>query len=143
MIHVAVAKGKLTVVRLLLEHQANIAGTVSSYFQSVAWPGIMYPSFCRLGLEKRPYTLQLTCEYEYKCVYMYNQRNTRLLHCRNYYHIAKLLLDRGSDVNEKDNAGHAAIHIATIWGHRRILSLLLSHPKCQIDLLVYTQTHNY
>ena len=43
--HVAVAKGKLTVVRLLLEHQANIAGTVSSYFQSVAWPGIMFISF--------------------------------------------------------------------------------------------------
>ena len=62
-------------------------------------------------------------------------RNTT---CSNHYHIVKLLLDEGSDVNAADREGHAPIHIATVWGYYRILSLILSHPNCQIDIPVST-----
>ncbi|CAI7989108.1 E3 ubiquitin-protein ligase MIB2 [Geodia barretti] len=53
----------------------------------------------------------------------------------NRYQIAKVLLDEGSDVNARSSVQHTPVHIATIWGYSRLLSLYLSHPKCQVDPL--------
>ena len=56
----------------------------------------------------------------------------------NHYHIVKLLLeDESSDVNGLDSDGHAPVHIAAIWGFSRVLSLILSHPDCKIDMQVW------
>ena len=52
--------------------------------------------------------------------------------------MAKLLLEEGSDVNARSSAQNTPVHVATVWGHSRLLALYLSHPKCLVDPQVYT-----
>ena len=54
----------------------------------------------------------------------------------NHYETAKLLLEKGSDVNEKILEGATPIHIAAISGYSRLLRLFLQQPNCQINATV-------
>jgi ankyrin repeat protein len=55
----------------------------------------------------------------------------------NRYQVAKLLLDEGSDVNARSCTDNTPVHVATVWGHSRLLALYLSHPKCLVDPQVH------
>ena len=52
--------------------------------------------------------------------------------------MAKLLLEEGSDVNARSSVQNTPVHVATAWGHSRLLALYLSHPKRLVDPQVYT-----
>ena len=51
----------------------------------------------------------------------------------NHYHVAKLLLDEGSDVNAKGFSGGTPLHVASALGFSRILDLFLKQPNCKIN----------
>ena len=51
----------------------------------------------------------------------------------NHYHVAKLLLDAGSDVNAKGSLGRTPVHVAAALGFSRILGLFIEQPNCKID----------
>ena len=61
----------------------------------------------------------------------------------NHYHVAKLLLDEGSDVNARGNAGNTSMHVAAAMGFSRLLQLFLEHPKCDVNAQVHMYTYMY
>ena len=62
--------------------------------------------------------------------------------CSNQYSVAKLLLDKGSDVNRIGYLGVSPVHMAAALGFSRILGLLLQQPNCKINIQVQ-YTHVY
>ena len=102
----------------------------------MVYAAAMLPELCyfhRAYLKRVLYILQLTSE----CVKVMVLVTTLVLKIfSNFYHVAKLLLDKGSDVNGTDYHGLAPIHVATHLGFSRLVCLFLSHPECKVDLLV-------
>ena len=57
----------------------------------------------------------------------------------NHYEVAKVLLEKGSDVNEGECKGLTVVHAAAHFGFFRILNLLLAQPNCLINAQVLYQ----
>ncbi|CAI8033696.1 E3 ubiquitin-protein ligase mib1 [Geodia barretti] len=93
-LHVAALNGRLNVVRVLLEHKADLSAT---------------------NVDRNETPLSAA---------------SRL----NYYHITKLLMDEGSDVNISDVSGNTPLHNTCGLGFSRMVALLLSYRKCNLEL---------
>ena len=48
----------------------------------------------------------------------------------------KILLEEGSNVNERNECGATPVHMAAIAGYSRVLGLLLQQPNCDINAQV-------
>eukprot|EP00484_Ammonia_sp_Unknown_P010278 CAMPEP_0197072038 /NCGR_PEP_ID=MMETSP1384-20130603/209897_1 /TAXON_ID=29189 /ORGANISM="Ammonia sp." /LENGTH=353 /DNA_ID=CAMNT_0042510851 /DNA_START=31 /DNA_END=1089 /DNA_ORIENTATION=+ len=68
--------------------------------------------------------------------YSNSKGETALYHaCANdLRRLTKALLNFDVDINKRTTAGICALHIATRHGHDHIVSLLLKHPSCDINM---------
>ena len=162
LLHIAASEGRINVVKLLLEHKADITAKVSWVF--IARRVCMIVEnyiFCLLLVKKWKYrttwcssivsegflcTIECVpvcvcvcvcvCVHACVCVCVC-VCVVCVCVCSNQSQVVQILLNEGSDVNTRGIAGNTPLHFAATFGFSGILSLLLQQPNCQLDMQVY------
>jgi len=120
-LHVAAKLGHEAIVRLLLEHGANIKAKSSLERMALhlaAENG--HEAVVRLLLERGANTEARTKDLnEPKALHLVVERGHQKL--------VKLLLEHGANINAMIASGETALHLAAKYGHEEIIRLLLVH----------------
>ena len=131
LLHRAASDGRVNCVRVLLDNKADSTAKVGNMCYSFFMNPVFYtewqrkhsPPFCYLFVSS-----PLLCTVN---------SGEKILYCRrNRYQVARLLLERGSDPNERDKKGFTALHLAVCLGYSRLTRLLLENPNCQVNAQV-------
>ena len=117
-LHLAIKQNNMTIVRLLLKHNADV--TITDYEMRSPLTKALIEGYKEIAIELIEHGADLNDSVHGISVLLYAVE-------KNYLSVVDCLLNHGADVNEADNYGYTPLYIAAEIGHLSIVQCLINH----------------